>query len=486
MGKVLILDAGTGESISLALSHRATQIAANEPNAEIFGLLKKSFTGKKEIKLHQTMARTFLASDTSSYDLIELPIIGSFFGNSGLNAVEPRYELTIEALREMWDKLTNKGMISLSCWMDYPVRNAYRILSTIALLLEKNKIKNPEEHLIAIRSWSSITFLVQKSGFSKKQIQQAHLFCNNMMFDPLIIPDTKDISHGKYNLLQDTTFFTNMEQLMSSDRNDFINGYPFRVQPTTDDRPFFFQHIRWGEIKKLITSSGPGRIPFLELGYLLILFTFIQIILIAGIFIVLPLFFKSWKSKNKRWVFVYFSGIGLAYMFIEMVFIQQFTFYFGRATYATAATISILLFTSGLGSYFSDSLQNKRRMLFLIPSVIVILLLLYTILLSPVLSLTIGESLILKILISIVLLGVPGFFLGIPFPIGINYLSKEGHEDIPWAWAFNGYFSVISTALATIISVEAGYLWLLLIAAFTYALAGMLSRGTSWIISLDK
>ena len=28
-------------------------------------------------------------------------------------------------------------MISLSCWMDYPVRNAYRLLSTISLLLDK-------------------------------------------------------------------------------------------------------------------------------------------------------------------------------------------------------------------------------------------------------------------------------------------------------------------------------------------------------------
>ena len=473
--RALILDAGTGENVSLALSHNVANISANEANAEIFGLLQNSFTDQNEVKLHQIVARTLLAYDKSSYDLIELPVIGSFFGNSGLNAVEPRYELSREALLGMWDKLSADGMISLSCWMDYPVRNPYRLLSTIECLLEEKKISDQNEHIMAVRSWSAITFLVKKSAFSKNQVVQAQQFCNDMMFDPLILPGTKEISPGQYNLLQDSSFFRNIGKLVSSGRNGFIKEYPYRIQPTTDDRPFFFQYIRWSEIRQLITSFGEGRVPFQELGYLLVLFTFIQIMLIAAIFIMLPLFFRSWKSNTKMWVFVYFSGIGLAYMFIEIVFIQQFTFYFGQATYATAACISILLITSGLGSYYSGSFKNTTKMLLRIPVIIVLLLLLYALILSPVLSFTIGISLPVKILISIVLLGIPGFMLGMPFPVGINQLSEGRQEDIPWAWAFNGYFSVISTALATIISVEAGYIWLLLLAAFTYGLAGLSS-----------
>ena len=473
INKALILDAGTGENVSLALSHNVVDINANEANAEIFYLLQNSFAGQNEVKLHQTLARTLLVSDTSSYDLIQLPIIGSFFGNSGLNAVETRYELSMEAFYEMWDKLSDNGMISLSCWMDYPVRNAYRLLASLDQLLEEKNIKDPDQHIIAIRSWSAITFLLKKSEFSKNQEIQVKQFCNDLMFDPLILPETKEINHGKYNLLQDTSFFRNIERLLSSDNKAFIKTYPYRVQPTTDNRPFFFQHIRWTGIRQLIASLGEGGIPFLELGYLLILFTFIQIILIAGIFIILPLVVKSWKSNNKMWVFLYFSGIGLAFMFIEIVFIQQFTFYFGQAIYATSASISILLIASGLGSYYSGHLRITKKRLLLIPIVIAVLLLFYTLLLSTVLSFTIGTSLPVKILISIALIGIPGFFLGMPFPAGIKYLSAGRQEDIPWAWAFNGYFSVISTALATIISVEAGYVWLLVIAAFTYALVGL-------------
>lgn len=470
---VLILDAGTGENVSLALSHNIPDIIANEANAEIFDLFQNSFADQNEVKLHQTIARTLLVSDTSKYDLIQLPIIGSFFGNSGLNAVETRYELSIEAFYEMWEKLSENGMICLSCWMDYPPRNTYRILASIDRLLKEENISHPDAHIVAIRSWSAVTFLVSKSGFSKNQEIQVQQFCNDLMFDPLILPGTKEIMRGKYNLIQDTSFFTNIERLLSNDKNEFFNEYPFRVQPTTDNRPFFFQNIRWSEIHKLIASFGERNIPFFELGYVLILFTFIQIIVIAGIFIILPLFIKSWKSNNKMWVFVYFSGIGLAFMFIEIVFIQQFTFYFGQPIYATAASISILLIASALGSYYSASLRITKKVLLLVPVLIALLLLFHTLLLSDILSYTIAASLTIKILISIVLIGTTGFFLGIPFPAGIKYLSEVRQSDIPWAWAFNGYFSVISTALATIISVETGFVWVLLLAAITYALAGL-------------
>lgn len=469
----LILDAGTGENVALALLHDVTDITATEANAGIFGLLQNSFADRDEVELHRTTARAFLVSDTSRHDLIQLPIIGSFFGNSGLNAVETRYELTIGAFREMWDKLPCDGMICLSCWMDYPARNIYRLLAGIVQLLEEKNIVHPNEHIIAIRSWNAVTFLVKKSAFSKNHEKQVRQFCNNLMFDPLMLPRTKEINRGKYNVLRDSSFFTNIEKLMSADKNKFLDGYPFRVQPTTDNRPFFFQNILWSGINQLIASFGESSVPFFELGYLLVLFTFVQIIAIAGIFIILPLFPEPWKSNGKMWVMVYFSGIGLAFMFVEIVFIQQFTFYFGQPIYATAASIGILLIASALGSYCSGLLRITKKMMLLIPFVIAVLLLFHTIMLSNILSCTIAAPLTIKILISFALIGITGFFLGMPFPTGIKYLSEGRNADIPWAWAFNGYFSVISTALATIVSVEAGFAWALLLAAIVYALAGL-------------
>ena len=469
----LIINAGTGENVLLALSHQVARITTNETNPEIFNILRQSFEGFYQVQPYQTMPRTLLTPDTNKYDLIELPIIGSFFGNSGLNAVEPRYELTIEALREMWSKLSEKGMISLSCWMDYPVRNAYRLLATISLLLDENDIAHPPHHVVAIRSWCAITFLVKKSPFKRDEINKVRLFCENRMFDPLVLPEKQEIERDKYNILQDTTFFTHVDQLLSHEKETLIRQYPYRIHPTTDDRPFFFQFVRFKQIPQLISSIREKNFPFLDIGYVLIILTFVQIVLIAAIFILLPLSFRPWKSRNKKWVLMYFSGLGLAYMFLEMVFIQHFTFYFGEPTYAASATLGILLFTSGLGSYYSGKFQNNKKMRLAIPLVIAAILVLYAFVLSPILTATIGIALPLKITIAVVLLGTLGFFLGMPFPIGIDYLSGKNTDDIPWAWALNGYFSVISTVLATIISVELGYLLLLSMAAFIYALVSI-------------
>lgn len=469
----LIINAGTGENVLLALSHQVARITTNETNPEIFNILRQSFEGFYQVQPYQTMPRTLLTPDTNKYDLIELPIIGSFFGNSGLNAVEPRYELTIEALREMWNKLSEKGMISLSCWMDYPVRNAYRLLATISLLLDENDIAHPPHHVVAIRSWCAITFLVKKSPFKRDEINKVRLFCENRMFDPLVLPEKQEIERDKYNILQDTTFFTHVDQLLSHEKETLIRQYPYRIHPTTDDRPFFFQFVRFKQIPQLISSIREKNFPFLDIGYVLIILTFVQIVLIAAIFILLPLSFRPWKSRNKKWVLMYFSGLGLAYMFLEMVFIQHFTFYFGEPTYAASATLGILLFTSGLGSYYSGKSQNNKKMRLAIPLVIAAILVLYAFVLSPILTATIGIALPLKIMIAVVLLGTLGFFLGMPFPIGIDYLSGKNTDDIPWAWALNGYFSVISTVLATIISVELGYLLLLSMAAFIYALVSI-------------
>jgi len=469
----LIINAGTGENVLLALSHQVARITANETNPEIFNILRQSFEGFYQVQPYQTMPRTLLTPDTNKYDLIELPIVGSFFGNSGLNAVEPRYELTIEALREMWNKLSEKGMISLSCWMDYPVRNAYRLLATISLLLDENDIAHPPHHVVAIRSWCAITFLVKKSPFKRDEINKVRLFCENRMFDPLVLPEKQEIERDKYNILQDTTFFTHIDQLLSHEKETLIRQYPYRIHPTTDDRPFFFQFVRFKQIPQLISSIREKNFPFLDIGYVLIILTFVQIVFIAAIFILLPLSFRPWKSRNKKWVLMYFSGLGLAYMFLEMVFIQHFTFYFGEPTYAASATLGILLFASGLGSYYSGKFQNNKKMRLAIPLVIAAILVLYAFVLSPILTATIGIALPLKITIAVVLLGTLGFFLGMPFPIGIDYLSGKNTDDIPWAWALNGYFSVISTVLATIISVELDYLLLLSMAAFIYALVSI-------------
>jgi len=50
---------------------------------------------------------------------------------------------------------------------------------------------------------------------------------------------------------------------------------------------------------------------------------------------------------------------------------------------------------------------------------------------------------------------------------------------IPWALGVNGFFSVISTALALILSIELGFKWVWLLAAVAYMIPLFLYKGIS-------
>ena len=109
-------------------------------------------------------------------------------------------------------------------------------------------------------------------------------------------------------------------------------------------------------------------------------------------------------------------------------------------------------------------------MIRLIFMLIALSLILYSFLLTPVLNLTISFPIILKLLFALLMIAPLSFLMGFPFPSGIMYLNKKSKIEIPWALGINGCFSVVSTVLATIISIEMGFTWVMFFAAFAYCL----------------
>ena len=208
----------------------------------------------------------------------------------------------------------------------------------------------------------------------------------------------------------------------------------------------------------------------LEIGYLLVIMTLIQISIASFLLILLPLFKIRWKGKAKFSIILYFGGIGLGYMFVEMVFIQRFILYFGNPVFAASAVITSLLIFSGLGSYYSNHFTLYKKRLLTIFVFIVLILFTYSFVLTPILQQTVHVNLFLK-LFNVFLITAPlAFCMGIPFPAGLSQISKMSSSWIPWAWGINGCVSVISTALATIVAVEMGFTWVMLFAAIAYCL----------------
>ncbi|MCK9450612.1 MAG: hypothetical protein M0Q90_02885 [Bacteroidales bacterium] len=479
-GSVLILDGGTGLYAGHALWNRASKVTYVEENKKVLGLLGNDLAFQIDslfsdprlsaIGLH---SRSFLLADTSRYDLIVLPPIESFGGSSGINALEEQYILTLDAMSDIWDHLSDKGMIEITSWMDYPVRNPLKILATLVETLEQKGYMEIDQHLIAIRSWGTISFVLKKTPFTPDEVSSVRDFCELMYFDPVLLPGITAAERSVYNHLEDSSFFSSVDHIVSPERDSFYKNYDFNIRPATDSKPYFSQFLKLDRLSKLHNLFGQGAVPFLEIGYFITLLTFVQISLFAFFLIILPLFFTRWKGKGKVYTLLHFSGIGIGFMFVEIIFIQQFILYFGNPVSAASAVLSGMLISSGVGSLVSSRFKKSNRNITGILFLVILFIVFYAFMLTPALRTSINLPFFLKILFSILLISPLAFFMGMPFPIGLKYLDGQNNTLIPWAWGINGCFSVISTVLASIIAVEAGFFWVMLLAGLAYGFALM-------------
>lgn len=474
---VLILNAGTGMDILQAMAQGAKTITAVEANPIIVQMIDKELSNQvfssfdhPDVCIRNIESRTYLLTDSSKYDLITLPIIGAFGGTSGLYALQEQYLLTKEAFREMWLRLTKDGVISITCWMDYPVRNPLKILSTIAEVLREQGIPDPLRFITAVRSWGTLTINVKRSPVSTEETQRIRKFCKKMFFDPAILPDIRHLERARFNALQDDQFFCYLDEILSSTQISLYSRYDFNIRPATDNRPYFSQFLRWKSLPHLAGLFGSHALPFLEIGYLIVALTLIQISIASVVLIILPLFSLGWNIKNKLRIVLYFSGIGLGYMFVEIVFIQHFILYFGNPICSAGAVISSMLICSGIGSYMSSKIKGTGKPLNVLLGCIAVLILLYAMVLPPILQKTIAFPFEIKFLLAFLFIAPVSFLMGMPFPAGISFLAQENQTQVPWAWGINGCLSVISAALATIIAVELGFVWVMMFASFAYLL----------------
>ena len=477
-GRVLMMNAGEGAPLAHAFTHNPTRVEAVIPNAGVVDLMQDRFaeaSGKlflrDDLDIHTMEARSYLAaSGKGGYDLIVLPQQEAFGGTAGIHALEENYTMTLESFELMWEHLSPEGVISVSAWTDYPSRTNLKLLATLVQTARNQGIEEPEAHLAAIRSWGTITFILKKTPLHKEEIADIREFAHKKFFDPLLLPDISSDERQHYNSIEDDDFFTYVDRIVAGDE-EFLDQYGFMIHPATDNKPYFSQFLKLGNLRKLSDMFGGEQMPFLELGYLVVIVTLAQSTLLALVFIILPLLRLRRSRQGKSGTLLYFGALGVGYMFVEIILIQRFVLYFGHPVYALSAVISTMLIASGAGSLTSGKIPAIPKSPATIGMIITLMLLFYTFFLTPILQNTIASPVPLKVLISLLLIGIPSFFKGMMFPLGIRYLSGYDPSQTPWAWGINGSFSVISTSLAMLIAVETGFMTVMTIAVICYALA---------------
>jgi hypothetical protein len=168
---------------------------------------------------------------------------------------------------------------------------------------------------------------------------------------------------------------------------------------------------------------------------------------------------------------IYFSGIGIGYMFLEIVLIQKFILFFGNPVYSAAMAICVMLLASGAGSYYSSRFLPTRRVMQRIMLIIFLFLLLYAFFLSLLLQHIASFPDAIKLVISLLIVACPAVVMGMPFPLGLRAQAFVEEKNVAWAWGINGSMSVISAALAALLSADAGFSTVLLLASISYGVS---------------
>lgn len=472
-----IISGGTGTLVAQALRNGAEKVYAFEPEITLIEALNKwhsenypSVYDRPDVYLHTIEARTFLRNNPEKFDLVVLPPVGSFGGTSGLQAVKENFSLTIEALRTYWTSLKKDGTIAITVYTDFPPRAPLKIVGLFVEMLKHYGIDQPVEHILAIRSWTSISFVVSKKPITTGQIESVKYFCSEMGFDPFIMPGIDQEDRVFYNYIDEPELFSITDAILESDNRNVSDNYMFYIDPSTDDKPYFSRYIKLSRLQSLLENYRWQELPFVELGYIIVWLTFIILLLLSVIFILLPVL-RYRISRGKLPVFLYFGGIGLGFMFVEIILIQRFLLYLGQPVYAVSAVLAIMLTFSGVGSYFSSNIlpfEKRHKSVFIM---VFIIILAYSLFLTNILNATAGSNIVIKILISIIIIGLPSFFMGMPFPLGLKSLHEKHNDKIAWGWGINGFFSVIAAPLALILAVETGSVSVMIFAAIFYMVA---------------
>lgn len=476
--KVLILGSGGGLEVLAALHQNASSITAVEVNPIIVGLVRDryaDFSGEiyQRAEVEVSDSRSFVRRTDEKYDIIQLTLAeGAAVSSSGVYALTENYVYTVEAFEEYLRALTDEGILSITRWVLPPPREAPRITALAAEALERQGIKNPGEHIVAIRSWGTITILVKKSGFTREEIDGIKEFCREKRFDIVYAPGIRPEEVNIYNRFPEPYYYRVINGVLGAkDRKEFYDDYLFDISPAIDERPFFFHFFKLSKIIPTYESVGKKWQPFVEGGYLVPI-VFIQALFLSLVFIFLPVY-RFRKPGEVPWrALAYFLCLGIGYMFIEIAMIQKFILFLGHPMFAVSVVLFSILMFSGMGSLFSERLKVKRQSFTAGIFILGILVLLYLVFLPSIFRLFLGEALVFRSIISAITLAPLAFFMGIPFPLGIRVMEATNRDLIPWAWAVNGCASVLGSILAVAVALSFGFSSVLALAGLVY-LAGL-------------
>jgi hypothetical protein len=480
---ILCIGAGGGMDLLTALRFGARQVVGVEINPSVVEAVREHFLDFQGglydpqdptagVEIHVAEGRHYLERDERRYDVVQLSGVDTASTTqAGAFNLSENFLYTVEAFDTYLERTADDGFVTLTRWVlpdrasGLP-REELRLFVLAHNALERAGVEDPGRNLILVASQGFAVIVFGRQPFTAEQLAALDATCAEQDFTPLYHPSRPSpYFHPVSGAPQENSFDA---FVAAPDKAAFLAAYPYDVAPPTDDRPFFFEVSRFGQLLERESFFNPlGGIT--AHGILVIL---LALVLGAGwLFVIAPLrrlgALGSEGGVRPLPVLLYFACLGLGFILVEVVLSQEFILYLGNPLYSLAVVLFTVLVFSGVGAALSSRVRYPELALL----AVVALAAVYPLLLDEVFGRTLMFPTPGRIAVSVGLLAPLALVMGMPFPLGLKRIAGGDVRVVAWAWGLNGYMSVVGSVLTVALGVAFGFRQVVWIGAGVYAVA---------------
>jgi spermidine synthase len=479
ISKAAIIGVGGGRDLLAAHLFGVPEIIGVEINPIFIDLHTKhpyykvysNVTALPNLKLYVDDARSWFASTNQKFDLVQMSLVDTWAATgAGAFSLSENGLYTLEGWRAFLKTLNDKGVFTVSRWYNPDdVNEAGRMIGLATAALLDAGVSDARPYLVVAHTHNLATLVLSKSPFTDEQLKILNDEIQRLGFDVLLAPGKSPESP----LLTGMIASKDIDSL-----NKLTSSALLDLTVPTDNRPFFFNQLRFSSIPHVMMHEpgvflSPGVLKGNLLGSVaLIMILFLSIIAVI-ITIILPL--RSAAKNCPRPLIAagsaYFSLIGMGFMLAEISLLQYFSVYLGHPIYSLSVCLFSLILATGLGSLASNRLNIASSRGILVWGLVVVgYLLCLQQFLTDVFHATTARGLSVRISIALAVVIPLGFLLGFAFPTGMKLVEAVDKEPTPWFWGINGATGVLASGLAVMLSMGMGIHVTMLVSSVCYAL----------------
>jgi hypothetical protein len=483
--RVLVIGSAGGQETKASLMYGAAAVDAVEMVGSVVELMTGRYAAYSggiftdpRVRVHAMEGRSFLRATDAVYDIIQ--IHSNHTSSSvaaGTGAMAPNYLQTADAYRDYFSHLSANGVLHINHF------GFTRMVTTAALAWKQLGRTDFQRHVVVLGMDASRdplpTLLVKMQPWTKAEVEDLWSFFSKVGSDEVPFTMVQDPNDAASSFLTPGFFAGELAPELAA-----ASGV--RVRPAVDDRPFFNFLRKYARpiepdrrtfvdaatAAMLNSQLRKGRIP-MDLIHLIV--TAVVSLLFAAVFLIAPLKRldrATGRSAATYLSMAYFSCLGAGFILIELVFIQIFMKLVGYPVYTYVLVLVTLLLGAGLGSAASRPLGVSPAARWSWPFLGILACCTTIAFTYPLLfDYFLASSDPVRMAVAAIMILPLGFFLGMPFPLGILIAERHSTGAVAWAWALNGLFTVIGSLGSVLLGMAVGFQITIMTAAAIYACA---------------